>query len=127
MAGVDVYLEEARVSGGQKFDILLWWKGNCVRFPVLSQMARDILAIPVSTVASESVFSTGGRVLDAFRSSLSPIIAEALLCAQDWLPGSFHSNDVEENDDDQEKLGKGENLLFWKLNIEIISCYLVLT
>ncbi|XP_074352250.1 zinc finger BED domain-containing protein RICESLEEPER 1-like [Apium graveolens] len=107
---LDVYLEESRVSGDQKFDILNWWKGNCVRFPILSQMARDILAIPVSTVASESVFSTGGWVLDAFRSSLSPVIAEALLCAQDWLRGSLHSNDVEENDDDQEKLAKGENL-----------------
>lgn len=110
---LDVYLEEARVSGGQKFDILLWWKGNCVLFPVLSQMARDVLAVPVSTVTSESVFSTGGRVLDAFRSSLSPLIAEALLCAQDWLPGSFHSNDVEESDDNQERLSEGYNFSFF--------------
>ncbi|XP_019184842.1 PREDICTED: zinc finger BED domain-containing protein DAYSLEEPER-like [Ipomoea nil] len=30
-------------------------------------------------------FSTNGRVLDAFRSSLTPRIVEALVCAHDWL------------------------------------------
>jgi hypothetical protein len=48
-------------------------------------MARDILAIPVSTVSSESAFSTGGRVLDSFRSSLNSNPVEALICAQNWI------------------------------------------
>ena len=48
-------------------------------------MARDILTIPLSTVASESAFSVGGRVLDAFRSSLKPDIVEAVICLSDWL------------------------------------------
>ena len=51
-------------------------------------MAKDILAIPLSTVASESAFSTGGRVLDVFRSSLAPNTVEALIYAQDWLKKS---------------------------------------
>ncbi|CAN1323950.1 Putative AC transposase [Linum perenne] len=46
-------------------------------------MARDVLAVPISYVASESAFSTGGRVLSNFRTSLTPIIAEALICAED--------------------------------------------
>ncbi|KAE8714815.1 hypothetical protein F3Y22_tig00110187pilonHSYRG00079 [Hibiscus syriacus] len=37
-----------------EFDILSWWKVNSPRFPVLSNMAKDVLAIPLSTVASES-------------------------------------------------------------------------
>ncbi|KAL0405612.1 UNVERIFIED_CONTAM: putative AC transposase [Sesamum latifolium] len=44
-----------------------------------------MLAIPVSTIASESAFSTSGRVIDVFRSSLSPKMVEALICTQDRL------------------------------------------
>ncbi|XP_054808631.1 zinc finger BED domain-containing protein RICESLEEPER 2-like [Prosopis cineraria] len=67
------------------FDILTWWKVNSTKYRVLSLIARDVLAVPVSTVASESVFSTGGRVIDDYRSSLSPKMTEALICAQNWL------------------------------------------
>ncbi|KAL6275833.1 hypothetical protein ACE6H2_019434 [Prunus campanulata] len=51
----------------------------------LTLIAKDVLAIPVSTVASESCFSTGGRVVNSFRASLTPTIVEALICAQNWL------------------------------------------
>ena len=44
-----------------------------------------MFAIPVSTVASKSAFSTGGRVLDSFHSSLSPNTIKALICTQNWL------------------------------------------
>ena len=44
-----------------------------------------MLAVSISTVTSESAFSTGGRILDLFRSSLSPLRVQNLVCAQDWL------------------------------------------
>jgi hypothetical protein len=84
--------EEANI----KFDILAWWKLNASRFPVLARLARDVLAIPVSTVASESAFSTGGRVLDDFRASLTPFMVQVLVCSQDWLRRSTPIN-IEED------------------------------
>ena len=78
---LESYLSESCIDMEEegKFNILKWWRLNSERFPVLSKMARDILAIPISTVSSESTFSIGGRVLDAFRSSLTPKLVEALI------------------------------------------------
>ena len=39
----------------------------------------------VSTVASESAFSAGGRVVDPFRSRLDPEMVQALICMKDWV------------------------------------------
>ncbi|RYQ83566.1 hypothetical protein Ahy_B10g102299 [Arachis hypogaea] len=85
---VELYLMEALEKSGVQFDILNWWKVNSTKFPILGQIARDVLAMPVSTVASESAFSTGGRVLNNYRSSLTPMIVEALICTQNWLRNS---------------------------------------
>ncbi|KAK4348636.1 hypothetical protein RND71_031391 [Anisodus tanguticus] len=60
-------------------------------------MARAVLAIYVSTVASKSAFSTGGRVLDSFRTSLTPRMAEDIICAQDWLRTSHKPLVIEES------------------------------
>ncbi|XP_077243079.1 zinc finger BED domain-containing protein RICESLEEPER 2-like [Tasmannia lanceolata] len=93
---LDRYLSEDVEDDSDKFDILAWWKLHSPRFPILSEMARSVLAVPKSTVASESAFSTGGRVLDAFRSSLTPKIVQALVCTQDWLRSSSMPINVEE-------------------------------
>ncbi len=80
---LDRYLEELIERFTLDFDLLLWWKVNLVRYPVLSKVAKNVLAIQCSTVASEYAFSTGGRTLDQFRSSLLPTTAEVLICYQD--------------------------------------------
>ena len=68
-----------------KLDILSWWKCNATKYKILSKVAQHVLAIPVSTVVSEATFSTDGRILDPFRSSLSPSTVQALVCCQNWL------------------------------------------
>lgn len=101
------YLSEAREYESPTFDILHYWKVNSARFPILSKMARDVLAIPISTVASESAFSTGGRVLDPFRSSLTPRIVQSLICTADWLRSIMATQkktSIEEDLDELEKL-----------------------
>ncbi|CAN0876089.1 Zinc finger BED domain-containing protein RICESLEEPER 2 [Linum grandiflorum] len=98
-------------ENGKLFDVLGWWKLNAFKCPVLSEMAKDILAVPISTVASVSCFSTGGRVLDDFRSSLTPAIVEALICAEDWLRTSYASVLAEEGLEDQLEFERG-NCLF---------------
>ena len=75
-----------------------WWKVNSSRFKIISQVARDVYSIPISTVLSELAFSTGGRVLDSFWSSLTPQTAEALICAQNWIQSKPLDNMTEEID-----------------------------
>jgi len=41
--------------------------------------------MPISIVASEFAFSTGGRVLDPYHSSLSHQKVEVIICTHDWL------------------------------------------
>ncbi|MGC7990866.1 hAT family dimerization domain-containing protein, partial [Salmonella enterica] len=59
-----------------------------LKFPILSQLARDILSILITLVASEAAFSAGGRVIDPYRASLDPQTVEVLLCAGDWVRSS---------------------------------------
>jgi hypothetical protein len=104
---LEKYLAEACEEKEGKFEILGWWKINAARFPVLAPLARDVLAIPFTSVASESAFSTGGRILDDFQTSLTPFMLEALVCAQDWLRRTTPI-DIQENMEELAKMEKGK-------------------
>ncbi|KAK1364023.1 zinc finger BED domain-containing protein DAYSLEEPER-like [Heracleum sosnowskyi] len=83
---LDLYLEEPLWPRAEEdLDLLAWWKENKQKYPTLSRMASDILSIPVSTVASESVFDTETKKMDSYQSSLSPLTVQALICSKDWL------------------------------------------
>ncbi|CAN6248187.1 unnamed protein product, partial [Urochloa humidicola] len=81
----EVYLDDPSHPEMDNFDIIAWWKLHGPKYTVLSLIARDILSVQVSTVASESAFSLAGLVLDENRCSLLPETVEALICTQDWL------------------------------------------
>ncbi|GLT36723.1 hypothetical protein SLA2020_110830 [Shorea laevis] len=94
---LEKYLAEATEEDNPDLNILAWWKLNSLKFPILGAMAKDVLAVPISIVASESCFSTSGHVLDAFRSSLTPRTVQALIYAQDWLKPKGNLVFVEED------------------------------
>ena len=85
---LELYLDEPRMKRSDRLDVLSYWKTNQCRYPILAAIARDVLCIPVSTVASKSAFNVGGRVLDQFRSSLKPDTVKAIVCTRDWLFGN---------------------------------------
>ncbi|CAL4961897.1 unnamed protein product [Urochloa decumbens] len=82
---LEMYLEEAvyrpKEGNQDNFDILGWWKTFAAKYPVLSQMARDILAIPVSTIPLDN----DARTLNEYLSTMDPLTVQGLVCAQDWL------------------------------------------
>ncbi|KAJ3709070.1 hypothetical protein LUZ61_012775 [Rhynchospora tenuis] len=81
---LDEYLGEKVIEmGGEDFDLLGWWKQNQSRFPVLSRMARDILAVP----------ATVRDVLDSIKTDYEDLevvqverrLLEAVICSKDWI------------------------------------------
>lgn len=131
---LEKYLSDECKDSTADFDILYWWKCNEKKYLVLSLLACDVLVIPISIVASESAFSTGGHVLDAFRSSLSPKIMESLICAQDWLRAPTQVLCVEEHMDPVDDLEQGiylcllfiDYFIFNQISLAIILILLLL-
>ncbi len=47
-------------------------------------MAKDILAVPATSVPFECVFSGSSRIIGKYRNSLKPESVEALICLKSW-------------------------------------------
>ena len=60
---LEEYLSEETVPVRGSFDIREHWKVYSTKYPTLARMARDVLDIPASTIASKSAISTGERVI----------------------------------------------------------------
>ncbi|KAJ9561458.1 hypothetical protein OSB04_006618 [Centaurea solstitialis] len=100
---LDDYLAEKLLPNEDGFDILMWWKCNGAKFPILQKIARDILAIPISSVASESAFSVCANKITKTRSRLKPETIAALMCTQntkDGEPGEFDATIAYDEDVD---------------------------
>ncbi|OMO96602.1 hypothetical protein CCACVL1_04875 [Corchorus capsularis] len=87
---------------------LKYWSKSSIWYSELSLLARDLLAIPISTIASESAFSVGKlKVINYMRSSLKPKIVQAVVCLDDWMRAKGFSKEMEQepsfsSDDDEE-------------------------
>nr|KAJ0198688.1 hypothetical protein LSAT_V11C600309510 [Lactuca sativa]KAJ0200104.1 hypothetical protein LSAT_V11C600309520 [Lactuca sativa]KAJ0201137.1 hypothetical protein LSAT_V11C600309500 [Lactuca sativa] len=54
-----------------------------VNTPYSLKIVKHVFGMRISIDASDSAFSTGGWVIDKFRSSLTPQTTETLICTQD--------------------------------------------
>jgi hypothetical protein len=81
---LDWYLESPAMHLNVDLDILEFWSGMSKCYPNLANLARDILAIPISTVPSKSVFTMGEKVVSPRRSTLEPDLLEMLISLHDW-------------------------------------------
>ena len=98
--------------------MLIFFKLNSKRFPVLSRLARDYLAIQGSAVASERAFSSGGRTGTRLRNRLKPETFEALQILKDgyrtgvisaMAEADFHGKDIWNDDEMIAELQDQEN------------------
>ena len=74
-----------------QFDILDFWKKD-VKYPTLRMIIRDILAILISTIASESAFSRGGPLDSPYCLWLHAKTIKALMCSQNSMIGGMKGN-----------------------------------
>lgn len=74
---VENYLTEHSIS--KDSDVLVWWRNNASRYPILSKLANKYLCISATSVPSERVFSTAGNVISSKRNCLSPNKAKKLI------------------------------------------------
>ncbi|KAA8541160.1 hypothetical protein F0562_025094 [Nyssa sinensis] len=70
-------------------DVLEWWRVNSTRYPRLSVMARDFLAIQATSVAPEELFCSKGDEIDKQRFSMPHQSTQALLCIRSWSEGGI--------------------------------------
>lgn len=73
----DKYCAEPTVS--EEINPFNWWAMNMTRYPNVSFVARQYLAVPATSVASERVFSKCGLVCSDRRSALKPQHVEQLV------------------------------------------------
>ncbi|KAH9687240.1 putative AC transposase [Citrus sinensis] len=115
-----------------KLNVLLWWRVNGSRYPILEKIARDVLSVPVSTMASEFAFSTGRRIIDEYRSSLTLAMVEALICTKNWLQSKLFANlicNLQEDIKEQmfhmelQESNRHLNLEFKNLNLELVKVF----
>nr|GEX22082.1 zinc finger BED domain-containing protein RICESLEEPER 2 [Tanacetum cinerariifolium] len=88
-------------------DVLGFWRENESMFPVLSRMAWDMLSVQATSVASESAFSTSGRVLSIRRIRLTLAFLEMCMCLKDHMDANDriqHTSNLENSRDFEEEI-----------------------
>src|SRR6185369_12082256 len=66
-------------------DSLLWWSQYEDKFPVLSKIAQEYLAIQGTSVPCEQAFSMAAHTISKVCNRLNPSTARAILCLKSWI------------------------------------------
>lgn len=82
---IDIYLAIPFSKIDTFEDVLQSWKSAEPQFPVLSQIARDFLAVPASSVDVERDFSVAGRTVTDLRNRMKPETLSKLMCLHQWM------------------------------------------
>ncbi|KAJ1696412.1 hypothetical protein LUZ63_004924 [Rhynchospora breviuscula] len=116
---VSRYLSESCEIDSSTFDLLGWWRHNSFWYPTLSQIARDVLAIPVCAAFYEDAFRTEFRELDLYRLSKPRDLREILVVGKDWFkekpPADYKESWIdgfvksdEEDEDEEDEVEDGD-------------------
>jgi len=74
---ITLYLKEDQILINES--PLLSWKEKQKRFPILSMIAQDLLAVPATSTPCERIFSKAGIIINTKRSLLASKSANMLL------------------------------------------------
>jgi len=56
-----------------------WWRASHCRYPTVAKVARRLLAVPATSIASERLLSKAGNVITKKRNCLAPSKADAIV------------------------------------------------
>ena len=80
-------------------NIYQYQKAKQFKYPIVSRIARDYLAIPATSAPSERVFSSGGDIVTQKRNRLTRNSVRMIVCLKAW--GIIQDEDlVEEEEED---------------------------
>lgn len=81
------YLDSGRRKpppGELYFNPITWWTEKRTEFPILAQLALNLLSIPAMAAEDERVFSSTGKLITADRNQLDENSIEAVECLRHW-------------------------------------------
>jgi len=76
---------DSPVEDNDDMDVLEWWRLNYKMFPHLTQMARDVFAVPATGAGVERQFSKSGRIATWARALLHPDTVRDIMMYKDYL------------------------------------------
>ncbi|KAK1385529.1 hypothetical protein POM88_023264 [Heracleum sosnowskyi] len=83
---LELYFDEPVLPWSKDFDLMSWWRTESPKYPILSKMARDFLAIPFSLVSSyQAYYYRDARAADTSLAFMGADLLNALVCTRSYF------------------------------------------